>query len=274
MKKTLMSALAAAAMLLAACGAGGSAPTTLPSDAALAQTQTPLLAKIPPVAPATQNLGPKASNSHGAAYGSPSQPYNPNPAIYIRTGVPDQYNPSGENTKTWNFQILDGYTAVIGGYTVDNQTGGVYKTLKGPAQLKTTVTDGFVSVIENDWLDEEWAFRIGEAQKYNWAMTHVYPPGAAQAAPADQPAASAPTAAPRQVAPKATAAPAANGERRTSGENKAIKFSKGEAVVGWQIVINGKTYNQCYFASAPGAGQVTNGVVNPWDGEKNVQPCA
>ncbi len=49
-------------------------------------------------------------------------------------------------------------------------------------------------------------------------------------------------------------------------------FSVGEAVTGYEITIGGSTYRQCYFASAPGNGSVSDGVVNPYPGEV-LSPC-
>jgi len=59
-------------------------------------------------------------------------------------------------------------------------------------------------------------------------------------------------------------------ERRVSGDNLTIRFSAGETVYGWKIVMdNGAICDlgECYLPSAPTGGQVTSGVVNPWENE-------
>lgn len=113
---------------------------------------------------------------------------------------------------------------------------------------------------------------------------------AATAAPVATVAAQAATAAPTveaATAPAATAAPAA--ERRLSGENQTIDFAQGESVYGWKIQLdNGYTCDlgECYLITAPAAGKVTSGVVNPsedeissiakgnpWEGQSNRQPA-
>lgn len=111
---------------------------------------------------------------------------------------------------------------------------------------------------------------------------------AATTAPAVAPAATAaPTVEAATAAPAATVAPAA--ERRLSGENQTIDFAQGESVYGWKIQLdNGYTCDlgECYLITAPAAGKVTSGVVNPsedeissiakgnpWEGQSNRQPA-
>ncbi len=53
----------------------------------------------------------------------------------------------------------------------------------------------------------------------------------------------------------------------------AGSFSAGEAVIGYEIVMNGLKYRQCYFSSAPSGGTVSDGVVNPWPGEVIYSAC-
>ena len=48
----------------------------------------------------------------------------------------------------------------------------------------------------------------------------------------------------------------------------AGRFEAGEAVYGYAIALdNGQTFNQCWMQSAPSGGNVTDGVVNPWNDE-------
>ncbi|MBU3957058.1 hypothetical protein KKI19_02185 [Patescibacteria group bacterium] len=59
-------------------------------------------------------------------------------------------------------------------------------------------------------------------------------------------------------------------ERRATGQNKTLRFAKGEAVYGWRIELDtGKVCDGggCYLPVAPGPGEVTSGVVNPWPTE-------
>lgn len=60
-------------------------------------------------------------------------------------------------------------------------------------------------------------------------------------------------------------------ERRASinYDGNVVAFKKGEAVAGFKIVIGGKTYQNCFFRSAPGNGKVTDGVVNYWKDSQN-----
>jgi hypothetical protein len=44
-------------------------------------------------------------------------------------------------------------------------------------------------------------------------------------------------------------------------------FVVGDAVYGFKITIGGQTYPNCWFKSAPGAGNVVDGVVHPWNTE-------
>lgn len=58
-------------------------------------------------------------------------------------------------------------------------------------------------------------------------------------------------------------------ERRTSGPG-TISFVQDEAVLGFRITLaNGRVMEntECYLRAAPMAGQVTDGVVNPWGSE-------
>lgn len=69
----------------------------------------------------------------------------------------------------------------------------------------------------------------------------------------------------------ATDTPTATPERRPSGDGQTIVFLAGESVVGYKIVLlpSGRTCDggSCYLPSAPEAGTVTTGVVNPWSTE-------
>ena len=65
-------------------------------------------------------------------------------------------------------------------------------------------------------------------------------------------------------------------ERRATGQNQSLTFEEGEAVYGWQIVLDSGAKcdeGECYLASAPTSGSVTSGVINPWPAEvQGVEP--
>ncbi len=92
-------------------------------------------------------------------------------------------------------------------------------------------------------------------------------PFASQEAPAPTQALATPTQ--QVIVVTATDTPlGANGlVRRESGQNNSIAFNPGEMVYGWQIVlVDGRRCDggECFLTSAPVAGIVTSGVVNPW----------
>lgn len=113
------------------------------------------------------NTAPPSSNV-APSYDLPPQAYVPHPSSYQETGV-------GEKTKTWTIPVLAGTTLVYGGYTVGNETGGVYGAMQGPTTVTLTVTDGFYSVVTSQWGQNEYCFRLGEAVKYGWARANLHP---------------------------------------------------------------------------------------------------
>ena len=102
-----------------------------------------------------------------APYNLPPQPYIPHPSLYLETGI--------RQTKVWQIELLPNTVAIIGGYEVDGLSGGVYKVLNGPGLIETTVTDGFVSVVQAEWGKEEFCFRIKQAEQFGWAHAHLFP---------------------------------------------------------------------------------------------------
>lgn len=50
-------------------------------------------------------------------------------------------------------------------------------------------------------------------------------------------------------------------------------FAAGEAVIGWQITMSGLKYRTCYMASAPAAGTVEDGLINPNKDQVTLPPC-
>lgn len=119
-------------------------PTAVPATLSPVSTPT-LVAPLPP-APQTQVR---------------------HPSWYEETGV--------GRTKTWNVEVPEGATLIIGGFAVDDIKGGVYKAWAGPAKVTVTVTDGFGLVIKNDWAKQEFEFRVAQAKTNNWAHNTVQP---------------------------------------------------------------------------------------------------
>lgn len=119
---------------------------------------------------AIQPAETEAPDVDGASpdYGLPPQPYVPHPSSYQESGV------VGE-PKTWTINVLEGTTLVYGGFTVNDETDGVYGAVAGPSTVILTVIDGFYSVVKNEWAEQEYCFRVGEAEKYGWAMTNLHP---------------------------------------------------------------------------------------------------
>lgn len=62
--------------------------------------------------------------------------------------------------------------------------------------------------------------------------------------------------------------------KQTSDYGGKLSFGENAAVYGYKIVINGKTYTNCYFEDVPDKGTVTDGVVNYWPAEvKHARAC-
>lgn len=125
---------------------------------------------------------PLSTSSSDPLYNLPPQPQIGHPSVYLETGVPCQNIPQGmkcndvdEHTKHWVIQLLPGTTAIIGGFTVDGVTNGVYKAQAGPGTLDVIVTDGFVAITKNEWANAEFCFRIAQAVQFNWAHKTVLP---------------------------------------------------------------------------------------------------
>lgn len=93
------------------------------------------------------------------------QNYVPHPRRYEETGI--------EGTKTWeNLVVNDDEYLVVGGVTVNGINDGVYQGY-GPGTYTVTVTNGFISVVDDDWGDEEFDFRVDQAVQYGWAHAHL-----------------------------------------------------------------------------------------------------
>jgi hypothetical protein len=100
-------------------------------------------------------------------YGLDPQPQIGHPSFYRETGM--------GKTRDWSVQLEPGTVAIIGGVAVDGKSGGVYKAVQGPGKVSARVTDGFMLVIKDEWAQNEFCFRVGQAYQYDWARRHIEP---------------------------------------------------------------------------------------------------
>lgn len=277
------------------------ASTTVPDPApaggidydALAKAMAPYMNggnQMPPSSPqgdggvVTQNPG----GDTGTPYNLPPQPQIGHPSLYLETGVPCVQSGNelvctdvDAHTKNWKVQLLPGTVAIIGGYTVDGVTNGVYKAQEGPGQVDTTVTDGFVAIVISDWSYGEWCFRLSqthtEPAKLNqpdWARENRNPlDGWAQCEgiPFDT------TRSGAFLTPAGGAGnqPPAPGNAGGSGVHppdytgvgKTKTFPAGTPVFGYKLVMNGKTYSSCSIANPTSEVTVTDGGAYPGAGD-------
>lgn len=133
-------------------------------------TPTPTANTGQPAAPVVPTPAGPSTSTDG--YGLQPQPYIPHPSLYQETG---HTGTDEQKTQTWTLNILDRSTLVYGGYRVDGVNGGVYGAIQGPKIVTITVTDGFISIVTNDWAQQEYCFRVGEAEKYGWAHAYLNP---------------------------------------------------------------------------------------------------
>lgn len=94
------------------------------------------------------------------------QAYIPHPRFYQETGI--------EGTKTWkNVVVNDDEYLVVGGVVVNGVSDGVYQGYGPGTYAKITVTDGFLSIVDDDWGAQEFDFRVAQAITYKWAHAHI-----------------------------------------------------------------------------------------------------
>jgi len=226
------------------------APTAT-AEPTIQPTATAIIAALTPTVTPTKKTATDENNVvvNGVVMGvvDPQMPKTHAAAIYLPTGI------SGENT--WAIQVPENGTLIVGGVEVNGVDGGIYKAWEGGQVVTVTVTNGFALVTLPQWAEWEFNFRVNEAVKYCWAHKNVEPLDGWKV----------------NITETATCGTGAtNGTRIATGQDKTARFNKGDVVWGWKIVLsNGKTCDggNCYLDSAPTAGTLTSGVINPWSGE-------
>jgi len=143
---------------------------TLAPTAVVPATAAPVVPPPAPVQPTPASANPPIVATPG--YGLLPQPYVPHPSQYSETG---HTGSDIEKTQNWSITVAAGTTLVYGGFRVNGEDGGVYGAIVGPTVANITVTDGFYSIVTNEWAQKEYCFRLGEAIRYNWAHAHVHP---------------------------------------------------------------------------------------------------
>lgn len=109
------------------------------------------------------------------------------------------------------------------------------------------------------WKDEAGEWEVTRLPNCDYAKRPAPAPAAPIQVNAGQPVRVAQAQPPAAPAAPAPAAPAAS-NRHETGKGKTQSFPAGSPVLGWIITIKGKQYNDCFFASAPAAGTVTDGA--------------
>lgn len=198
-----------------------------------------------------------------------------------------------QKTKCWNLTFTGDHVLVVGGFSVNGVGDGVYRGVAGPqSNLRVTVTDGFVSLVEDEWGQTEWCFRLGEAIARGWAHSVEEPlsgwtcEGLPSQAPTQSGAA---TPVPGTGGGGDTTTGTVNGKPRRdlssggediNGDGKAeeLRFEAGEAVAGEVIVLSdGRSCGggKQFLANAATDGYVVAGTVNPWTAEvEGFQACS
>ncbi len=93
------------------------------------------------------------------------QSYVPHPRYYQETGT--------EGTKTFkNLVVNNDEYLIVGGTSVNGTNNGVYRGY-GPGTYTIKVSNGFVSIVDDDWGAQEFDFRVAQAIEYGWAHSHI-----------------------------------------------------------------------------------------------------
>ncbi len=75
---------------------------------------------------------------------------------------------------TFELDIPVGYIGIVGGWAVNETENGVYRAF-GPGHYAVKVTDGFALLIEEEWGQAEFDFRVEQAEQLGWAHETVDP---------------------------------------------------------------------------------------------------
>ncbi len=195
-------------------------------------------------------------------YGQPPQAYVPHPSFYDETGVSNRlFN--------WSIPVDADKVLIVGGYTVGGISKGVYKAFAGNQTVNVSVTDGFASVIKGEWGNQEWCFRIAQANQYGWLHQTEQPLTNWKACDQLVQTTTAPNPSKSVVPVSAAPAPQASGKWTPTGQGNTLPFDKGADVIGTTITLeDGTVYSQCYLKAASQKGTVFTGVIWPSDDEK------
>lgn len=138
--------------------------------ATVTPTMTPK-ATITPTAMASLTVTPTVAVTGTLAsavdYGQPPQLQVRHPSLYKETGI--------GGTQTWALEIDEDKVLIVGGWKVDDVSGGVYRAVSGPTAVTLKVTDGFVAIVKAEWAQTEFCFRVAQAREYGWAHQNIQP---------------------------------------------------------------------------------------------------
>lgn len=229
-------------------------PEATKSAPASTATTPPAPTATPTPAPVQAKVEAVPCEQLPATYSKPPQPQVGHPSFYIETGIP--------NTRCWVVTINDGFTAVVGGFNVNEKTNGVYTAILGPRTVTLTVENGFIAIPVNAVARDEFCFRLGQAVQYKWAHDNVYP-----LANWANCSFTGSTSATTAVTTTVTAS-TANVRTPTGKGDKTLPFPAGASVAGFLVKLDdGRSCNQCFVKKAPVSGTVTDGVIWPWPEE-------
>lgn len=223
-----------------------------PASTTTAFTTTTTTQAAPTPAP-TSTPKPVAACQPIPDYDKPPQPQIGHPSFYIETGI--------ESTRCWVVTVKPGFIAVIGGFTVDGVSNGVYKAVAA-GTLTTTVTNGFLAIPVAEVARDEYCFRLGQAVQYKWAHSNEFPL-------VNWTACSFTGSTSTATVVTTTVTTAGTNARTATGKgDKTLPFPVGASVAGFLVALSdGRTCNGCYVDKAPLAGTVTDGVIWPWPEE-------
>ena len=166
-------------------------------------------------------------------------------------------------TREWTIKVNPDQVLIVGGYGLNGVSRGVYRAYPG-GTATIRVFDGFYSLVSAGNANEQWCFRIGQAEDFGWA--HQIEEPLVGWTSCDQYR----TQSNRQAPSVKAAGPT---DRQETGLGKTLPFDKGAHVAGTRITLeDGTKFDQCSFSSAPQKGTVFTGVINPFPGEE-LNPC-